>query len=301
MKSTCNGPVAWQKGDLRAISCQSCGFMHLDPLPTQAELTQLYQDEYYQEYNAGWFKKEKREWWYWRRVYQQRCRRFELLHRSTKKARVYDWGAGAGWFCRAASAHNPTYTVEGYEPNEYAREWAKTHTALVAHSAENCRDEDFIHLSLVLEHVKCPLGLLEILWGYLVPGGLLCVVVPNEYDPTTGDGNDLQRQMAERFGYSPLHEHHLSYFTPLSLVRLAERAGFSIVHLGYTFPMELFALRTPLKYPKYPKLGKVAHWARMLLEWGAAVSLWPWAWLERKQARWAALGWGREIEAWLQK
>lgn len=291
----CHGPIALQKDGLRAIDCQVCGFMHLDPLPTQAQLTSLYEDEYYQSFNKGWFKKEKREWWYWRREYQGRCKRFELLHLSKKKGhiRAFDWGAGAGWFVRAADKMGPRWLVTGYEPNEYARQWAATHTALVVDSPANCWHEDFIHCSLVLEHVLDPLTLLKELTFRLSPGGLLCLVVPSEYSPLTDAGNDLQRRLSDRFGYSPLHPHHLNYFTLDSLVSLIECTELEIIQANLTFPMELFPLRTLLNYLKFARLGTVAHWTRMAIE---TLSL-----FREKRLGWAKQGWGREVELWCQK
>lgn len=297
---SCHGPIALQKDDLQAIDCQVCGFMHLDPLPTAAQLETLYEDEYYQSFNRGWFEKEKREWWYWRRVYQARCSYFELLHLALalpgsppKSPRAFDWGAGAGWFVRAADKMGPEWLVEGYEPNEFARQWASTQTALIVDTPSNCWHEDFIHCSLVLEHVRDPLTLLKEFAFRLAPGGLLCLVVPSEHNPLTDNGNGLQRQLTERFDYSPLHPHHLNYFTLNSLVQLAERAGLGPIRAALTFPMELFPLRTPLNYLKYARLGTMAHWARMVTE---VLSL-----FRGKRGQWGERGWGREVELWARK
>jgi hypothetical protein len=143
-----------------------------------------------------------------------------------------------------------------------------------------------VHLSLVLEHVLRPWDLLRILYGEIETDGVLCIIVPNEYNP-------LQQQLTRRWGYTPLHPHHCNYFTPLSLQRLAERAGFGVVRVTATFPMEWFALHG-LNYVKYPRLGKVAHWLRMAIEY-TALTVAPERW-ERLRDRWAARGWGREVE-----
>jgi hypothetical protein len=124
----------------------------------------------------------------------------------------------------------------------------------------------------------------------MMPGGVMCIVVPNEFNP-------LQKELTRRYGYTPLHPHHVNYFTPLTLSRLAYKAGFSILRTLTTFPMERLALMG-LNYVKYPRLGKLAHWLRMLIE-----SWWmldPVAHDERR-ARWAGQGIGREIELWIRK
>jgi hypothetical protein len=95
------------KDKLRA--CLDCGYIHLDPLPDQAALDEFYRGEYYQAHHAGWFEKERREWWYWSAVYQERVRKFERLTEPTRDTFrwIFDWGAGCGWFVKAASLYDP--------------------------------------------------------------------------------------------------------------------------------------------------------------------------------------------------
>lgn len=288
----CQGPITLQTDRLRAIACTYHGYTHLDPLPSQADLDYLYASTYYQVYNPGWFRKEQHEQWYWRRVYQARCAQFEYWRGATIDAplNVLDWGAGVGWFVKATRQFNPTYSVIGYEPNEYAREFAQTASIVSSLDAIPSR-EDFVHCSLVLEHVLNPLAELQTLYNHLKPGGMLCVVVPNEL-------NELQQELMHRYDYTPLHQHHINYFTGLSLSNLLRKAGFDIVHTTATFPMEWLALHG-LNYVKYPRLGKVAHWVRMYYEWSnLVVSRENW---EREKDGWQSKGWGREVEIWAKK
>jgi SAM-dependent methyltransferase len=271
-----------------------CGFIHLDPLPEQAALDEFYRSEYYQEHYAGWFEKERREWWYWSAVYQERVRKFERLHGPFPGPTrwLFDWGAGCGWFIKAARMLDPRYMVQGYEPNVYARQYAhKSVTALVVSTYAECMGEQFIHCSLVLEHVLDPLTLLREIHYRLADGGVACIVVPNEFNP-------LQMRLIGRYDYTPVHEHHINYFQIDSLRELAKRAGFSIVDTLTTVPVEWFALHG-LNYVKRPALGAVVHWLRMLLEWHALTFV-P-SWWENKRRDWAAKGIGREVELWLQK
>lgn len=288
----CQGPIALQADTLRAIACEHHGYVHLDPLPSQADLDYLYASTYYSQYNPDWFRKERREQWYWRRVYQARCAQFEYWRGATEDTplNVLDWGAGAGWFVKTARQFNPTYSVIGYEPNEHAREFAQT--ASVVNSLDIIAGyEDFIHCSLVLEHVLDPLAELQVLYDYLRPGGTLCVIVPNEF-------NELQRELMHRYNYTPLHQHHLNYFTAGSLEMLLQKAGFTTLNTTVTFPMEWFALHG-LNYVKYPRLGKLAHWLRMYYEWSnLVISRQKW---ERHKDSWWMKGWGREMETWVKK
>ena len=296
--SPCYGKTVLQRGNLRAILCESCGYAHLLPRPNGADLTRLYMDEYYQSYHAGWFDKEAREFWYWRRVYQARMRQFEAFIdvEPGLRRRLLDYGAGCGWFVQANNKE-ASWVVWGCEPNVYAREYAKYHTT--ASVISDCSHRlgkgnvalTGVHASLVLEHLLDPLDFLHRAYGSLLPGGILCIVVPNEFNP-------LQFELMRRFDYSPLHEHHINYFSLASLRRLVKRAGFEVAHETTTFPIEWFALHG-LNYTRRPRAGLLAHRLRMALE-ATALSIAP-GWWEARKSAWAARGIGREIELYVRR
>jgi len=301
MARMCHGKMVLERGTLRAIDCEACGYVHLLPRPTEAQLEQLYRDEYYQAYNAGWFEKEQREWWYWRAVYRQRAKVFGKLTGTTEdRIRfILDYGSGVGWFERALDDIDLGCGIvaRSYEPSPEARRWALYNNGVPISYTDFVKDPgfvdffDLIHASLVLEHLLDPLDFLKRAWQALAPSGLLCIVVPNEF-------NRYQRELMRRTDYTPIHEHHVNYFTPATLSDLVQRAGFSVTRVASTFPMEWFALHG-LNYVKRPKLGKVAHWTRMAIERSALAAA-PDKWEAVKQ-RWARKGVGREIELWARK
>jgi len=300
------GRVVATTNKLTAIACETCGYAHLDLLPTQPQLDHLYANEYYQTHNAGWFEKEAREQWCWFAVYNQRLTYAEQLFvqaeirrlvQKKRMMRIYDYGAGCGWFVKLAEDYGNW--AFGYEPSPVARKYANEvlHTYLfdedimtVASVQGEYKAWDFIHASMILEHLLDPASFLQQAYTSLKSGGILCIVVPNEFNP-------LQRRL-ERYGYTPLHAHHLNYFTPRSLKALCEKAGFEVVRHTSTLPIEWFALHG-LNFVKYPRLGIVVHLLRMLLIW-TALTFAPERW-ERKRDEWAAQGIGREIELWLRK
>ncbi len=285
------GQVVATTDTLKAIACQACGYTHLDPLPSQADLDALYADEYYQTYNSGWFEKERREQWYWQPVYWARLRQFEKIAGRSPGAFIFDWGAGCGWFIKAVCEYAPEYAIAGFEPSQAALEYAdriRVSAYIMNNDTLVYPNADFIHASLVLEHLLDPLGFLTQAYASLEPGGVMCIVVPNEF-------NLYQCQLKN---YTPVHAHHLNYFTPHSLKALCKKAGFEIIRHTSTFPIEWFALHG-LNYIKRPKLGKVAHWLRMAIEW-AGLSFAPDIW-EAKRDEWAGRGVGREIELWIRK
>lgn len=299
---------------LRAIDCVKCGFVHLDPLPTQAALDKLYSQEYYQHHHADLFRKEKREQWYWRLVYRERLQEFGQAI-DKRVINLLDYGAGFGWFVRCAERYNwerygrngQIFDAWGYELGAVGINRCSTDKVFsdipvwacdalrLCLTGEVLPDipagtYDAVHLSFVLEHIRDPLAMLREIHGLLAPGGVLCIVVPNEF-------NKLQQRLRGR-GYTPLHPHHLNYFSPDTLRWLAERVGFEVLRTTATFPMEALAL-AGLDYTRWGWAGTAAHWLRMIFE-AALLLVAPkfkrrlFEWFARKDI-------GREIELWLQK
>lgn len=75
----------------------------------------------------------------------------------------------------------------------------------------------------VLEHLLDPMGAMASVRRHLRPGGVVSIVVPNR---TSG----VARLLGERW-WSVL-DVHLHYPSARGLVRMVERAGFSLVHVG---------------------------------------------------------------------
>lgn len=267
------------------IECVECGYVHLDPLPSQEEL-----DAHWDElYASGYlYEQERGQQWYWRCVYLERMWRFDSEPTVNPMPHLLDYGAGVGSFLDAVRREFTFWERHGYEPNDAATAYSRYPYQYVSNPRQGYYDA--VHCSLVLEHVLDPLETLRRVNELLVPGGVVCIVVPNEF-------NRLQRRLYE-WGYSPLHPHHVNYFTQESLTKLVEGAGFEVVELTATFPIEALAL-AGLNYVKHPRLGIIAHWLRMLFE--TALMLFA-GWLKRILYRWfAEKGIGREIELWVRK
>ena len=43
------GEVLGEQGDYKIIQCTSCNFIHLNPIPTNETLLEMYEKEYYQK------------------------------------------------------------------------------------------------------------------------------------------------------------------------------------------------------------------------------------------------------------
>jgi len=273
---------------LQTTTDERLGYVHLVPVPEATDVDRMYRFRYYQQDHPQEGAKMSREWRYWRDVYERRFRMAGTLARS-----VLDVGAGFGHFLEAVAASGGTLSpaCAAVEPSYAAQrilqdKGFKTYGSIeqVDHSA------DFVHCALVLEHIVDPLALLKEIHKCLTWRGTLCVVVPNEFNP-------LQNQMVERFGYSPVHQEHINYFSIGTIKDLLHKAGFVVFHTETNFPMEWFALNTPLNYVLHPWTGPIAHKIRMGLE-RLAIRM---GWWDDWSSKWAQQGIGREVVLYAQK
>jgi len=238
----------------RTIDCPLCGYEHQEPRPAAADVDRYYRETYYQVDHRQQAAKERRERWYWREVYKERLQQARRDSEWFENIAL-DVGAGCGEFLTVA--HDMGWHIAGIEPCKELWTPGVMYEQILDIDGYKY---DFIHCSLVLEHVVDPFGLLKQIRRRLAPGGVVCVVVPNER-------NMLQEIMGRRFGYDPVCAEHINYFTQRSIRKLMERAEFNVYDQYNTYPMERFPLTTPLNYVKHPWTGTIAHWYRMLWEY----------------------------------
>jgi len=118
-----------------------------------------------------------------------------------------------------------------------------------------------VHMHEVLEHLCDPSEALSICYDLLVPEGLLCLVVPNDY-------NILQNMLRDKMEFKPWWvspPEHINYFDGASLQRLVETKGFEIILKTTTFPMEIFLLMEQ-NYVGNNQLGRECHTHRKNFE-----------------------------------
>lgn len=120
---------------------------------------------------------------------------------------------------------------------------------------------DVVHMSEVLEHIPDPRGMLQLARHLLTPGGLICIVVPNDYNP-------FQYALRKVYGYKPwwvAPPHHINYFDFDSLSQLFENCGFEVVLSEATFPIDMFLLMGD-NYIGSDALGRQCHGKRKRFE-----------------------------------
>ena len=270
------------------VRCELCIATHVWPLPSQDSLSRYYAERFYQEDKPDYVARYEadRKWW-------ECCGHEPILEACTHHLRVgspgkdqirfLDIGAGPGIALDCAKRRGwGTWAVE---PNQElsSRCAARGHVMMKgileeALPTSACVDTlpwpapwHVLYLYEVLEHQICPEEFLLRCYDLLAPGGVLAVVVPNDW-------NILQLEACKKLHLphwfiSP--PQHLWMFTPKCLQLLLRRCGFDIVDARATFPLEKFLLEGRW-YVGNDVIGRACHQERMTYELEAvATGKWP--------------------------
>lgn len=247
----------WRKAEkLEGIKlgfCETCGFYHTDPYPSQDYLA-----KFYSQYEMPTAQANLSE-------------TARLLARNLPtNAAVLDMGCGDGGFL--LEMHKLGFrNLTGFDQSP-GLERAKTldignfyHSNvwefLSEAEAGKSADFDAVVMVNVLEHVTEPLTLLDRIHNVLKPGAILSVTVPNDFSP-------LQRAFIKAKGHLPWFVYmpdHLNYFDFKTLDGALQKTGFEVIDKAALYPLELFLLQD-LDYIKSPELGPVAHQRRVMFE-----------------------------------
>jgi spore coat polysaccharide biosynthesis predicted glycosyltransferase SpsG/SAM-dependent methyltransferase len=257
------GPVVTRSGAAQAIDCLTCGWVHLNPVPDVDELAAMYEDSYYQEHNPGWLQKDRSEQAYWDLEHADKLSDWaELLGRDS--ATLLDVGCSGGLLLEFAAQRG--WQTIGIEPSSEAVEEARSHgldvrRGLYQEIAIEPRSIDVVHAKLVAEHLPDPRGFMRWAATVLRPGGILCVHVPNDFNPLQLAARDALGKGDWWVG-APFH---INYFTFASLEHLMRTSGFDPVRRDATFAVEWFLLMGE-DYVGNDELGALVHKRRMTLE-----------------------------------
>jgi SAM-dependent methyltransferase len=265
-----SGSILTSANGFDIIDCIQCGFKHINPIPTEEELEHIYKHEYYIKDKPDYIEKDIQDKEWWEMTYHHRFEVFES-HLSVERRKLLDIGSGPGLFLETGNQRK--WITEGVEPNDKAAEHCIKRGLDVKNIMYNSETSkmmkkfDVVNLSLVLEHIANPTEMIKQVYEQLTDGGLVCIVVPNDYNP-------FQLVLNDHLGFkswwvSP--PHHINYFNFDSLSNLLERCGFEVVHKESTFPIDLFLLMGD-NYIDNNELGRVCHNKRVKFEMAMKLS-----------------------------
>ena len=206
-------------GRFRVVECASCGLLRTNPRPTPESMS-FYYGAGYLPYCSS----------------RPRARLgAELVDRLLLAEAVpplppgslLEVGCASGGFLRRMARRG--WRVSGIERSEEADEACaalgyRVHAGTLETAPDGFGELDLVTGWMVLEHLHDPVGGLEKLYSWTKPGGWLAISVPNA-------------ACRERrwFGdaWFPLHlPNHLFHFTPATLRRTLERAGWEVQRIA---------------------------------------------------------------------
>ena len=282
-----------------AIQCETCGFVHVVPLPSAQELEEYYRTSFYEESKPDYFASAERDREWLNFGYDMKLDMLEealapLANDPAEPRRVLDIGSGPGHFLLRANERG--WNAVGLETSPAAVKFSRALGVDVHegyfHGTEmpEIGQFDAIHMQHVLEHVPHPVEFLEGLSSLIKPGGAVCIEVPNDFSIV----QDILHNSMNLPAWWVAPPEHLNYFDKDSLESALTRCGFDSFDWTSQFPMEL-AIVSGLDYLRAPSLGHEVHHHRVVLE--RSLSQFDPALLRKLYASLLEHGFGRQIIA----
>lgn len=250
----------WRGSKAAVVDCRACGFAHLLPLPGKSYFLDVY------EKFPDYIRRHRVDQPWRQMLYQEKYDFFKGYFRDVRGRKVLDVGSGPGYFLKLGKQLG--WQVMGIEPSCKAYQFCTEKLGLKVicdffgkHNYTDFGTFDVIHLQNVLEHVEDPITILNLIHEILVNEGLLCVEVPNDFNP-------LQTLFVRRTKKDPwwvVADEHINYFQPASLSALLANAGFHVIYKTASFPLELFLLMGD-DYTEDPRMGRKVHEKRKRME-----------------------------------
>lgn len=246
------------------IVCEVCGFKHIVPLPAPTEIKTFYKNDFYREEKPLYFKRHRQDLEWWNLAYSDRYETFEKIMKPSRR-RILDIGSGPGFFLLHGKKRG--WKTLGIEPSLQAvRHSRKLGLEIIndfftEEAVRHLGKFDVIHLSEVLEHISNPIELLKITRSLLNSSGLICILVPNDYNP-------FQYALRRVRSYRPWWvdpPQHINYFDFDSLSTLLKLTGFEVILKETSFPIDLFLLMGH-NYVNNERIGRKCHSRRIIFE-----------------------------------
>ncbi len=218
----------------RVVQCLCCSLIYAYPMPNFPVeiLARMYSQGYFQEYTPKWHRI--------RNVENPRRRFQKALDALGRPVQRYlEVGAGEGYGLEVAREMG--WEVFGQDISLQFAEQVKKRLGItlqlgILNSETYPKGHfDFIYMDSVLEHVSDPINFMEILKGYLAPGGVLYVVLPNEDSLPNFFKDSLFKLFGSKYTsrICPFDDsYHLLGFSPRSIRFLAKQIDLDILWLS---------------------------------------------------------------------
>ncbi len=259
--ASCGAPAQWRlvkelTPGLSVRRCPACSVAAFDPMPSDAELLQHY-EQYYLTRRTNPVELD-------RLVDLHEPIASWLLDRLPVRGpvRILDYGFGGGAFlaCMARRGHAATGADLSRQNvrqlSEYCRsnDWPMEVVDLSRQGLETLDGRRFhlVTLFQVIEHMRQPLDLARALAELQEPGGLLYIECPNDAALLAG----LKRmarfgKRRERFWGSLKYPEHLHGFNRRAIARLLLAAGYAVEAVGdYSYRDGMHQVEAAIWWPR---------------------------------------------------
>lgn len=239
------------------------GFYSAKDMPTVDELSQYYENKYFQEskglYRKGYNQNELTYFDNKAKVAEHICQK--------SIGSLLDVGCGEGYFAKYFKEKSwdiTTLDYSSYGISNHNPKLLETHiTGDVFKLLEDITEKeikyDLINLSNVLEHVIDPVSLLKSLKKLMHKNSYLRISVPNDF---SNFQNFLLEKDYTKNTWVCLPD-HLHYFTFETLENFLHSLGFNCDILLGEFPIEIFIANEKSNYAKNREVGGYAHKSRV--------------------------------------
>lgn len=259
-----SGTCLGSKDEYNVIKCSACGFKHVIPIPTEEFLSNYYTEDFVKNRPKGFYKKIEEDVPWWEIIYNEK---YDLLEKYITKQNksILDIGSGLGYFLKCGKERG--WKTVGVEPSLESFDYSMKHGLEIINeyldekNYQKLGKYDVVHMHEVIEHLPDPVSMINLGMGMLNPGGLLCIVSPNDFNPL--QEAFMKSGKTDQWWISP--PEHINYFNFSSISKLLKENGFNILEQTSTFPLELFLLMGD-NYIGNSKIGKEIHSKRKQFE-----------------------------------
>lgn len=206
------------------VECTGCGLRRADPQPTDAELSAIYDEHYYEQFGfvEGEHTADQGLARTKRATYASLLASARPHFGLTEGKRLLDVGCGLGFSLLAA--RDAGFDAVGLDPLAPTDPKARPGRTILRGSIETFHAEtepfDVVSMVDVIEHVRDPVATFRAVDRLLVPRGLVICAT-----------NDCSSRGAQVLGARWVHYHraHLFFFTADTLAKTAEAAGLEVL------------------------------------------------------------------------
>ncbi|MFA5032175.1 MAG: class I SAM-dependent methyltransferase [bacterium] len=216
-----NYEIVYQENPSNLVRCKTCGLVAYNPLPSDDEL-----NSYYSVFNDETMENISNN--ILTRILARKGELREIEKYITHKGKILDIGCANGEFLKAAQEEG--WKVKGFETCPETANYAIEKLGLDITIGDNFVDArfpanefDVIAIQCVIEHLKDPLLILKEMQRTIKSDGLLWL--------TTLNFDSFMAKAQGKIWEWKAWPNHLYYFTPDTMRKYLEKAGFEILKL----------------------------------------------------------------------